>query len=70
MTYKDVVQAFAYASNRYSLDDDYLREHDCEVREDMPMAGEFKYSVVYLRDDAVEVLIKRIIELENKMENK
>ena len=70
MTYKDVIQAFAYASNHKGIDDEFLQNIGCRTREEQPMAGEYSYGIVYLRDDAVEILIQRIIELENQLKAK
>ena len=35
-----------------------------DTRKDVVMCGEYKYGIVYVRDDAVELLIDRINELE------
>ena len=67
MTYKDVIQGFNKKSDARALSDDYLQENHCETRENVPLAIEFHYGIVYLRDDAVEVLIQRIVELEAKL---
>lgn len=66
MTYKDVIKAFNNISNERALSDEYLREHKCQTREDVEIASELRYGIVYLRDDAVELLIARIEELEKQ----
>ena len=64
MDYKKVLQDYKAACQRRQLSDEYLREQKCETRADLPITAEFPYGVVYLQDDAVDVLIKRIEELE------
>lgn len=66
MTYKEVIEEFNKACNRYCLSDEYLKDIDSPTREDCEMCGEYAYGMVFMRDDAVEVLIDRIKELESK----
>lgn len=66
MTYEDVIKAFDNASNERALSDEYLQECGCQTREDVEIANELRYGIVYLRDDAVELLIARIKELEKQ----
>ena len=66
MTYKDVIKTFDNVSNERALSNEYLREHKCQTREDVEIASELRYGIVYLRDDAVELLIARIEELEKQ----
>ena len=66
MTYKDVIKEYEERSNHICLSDEYLEEHCCEyTRKIAPLVGEYEYGIAYLRDDAVELLIDRIKELEN-----
>ena len=64
MTYKDVINEFRKNCNNYSLSDDYLNSIGNDTRKDAEMCGEYQYGIVYVRDDAVELLIDRINELE------
>ena len=67
-TYEEIVQAYRDAYKRYALNDEYLRENDCKARDSLPIAAEWSYGVVYLQDDAVDVLLTRIAELEKMLE--
>lgn len=60
MTYKDVIKEYEERSNQICLSN--------ECRETAPLVGEYRYGIAYLRDDAVELLIDRIKELENGTE--
>ena len=62
---KDVIREFTGDCNCCALSDDYLQEYGYETRAEFPMTIEFGYGIMYLRDDAVELLIERIKELEN-----
>ena len=64
MQYKKALQEFERVCGNRQLSDDYLRDQNCETRKDLPVAIEFEYGVVYLRDDAVDALLARIKELE------
>ena len=64
MTYKDVINEFRKNCNNYSLSDDFLNSIGNDTRKDAVMCGEYQYGIVYVRDDAVELLIDRINELE------
>ncbi len=69
MTYKDVIKEYEERSNHIGLSDEYLE--DCNAtytRKTAPLVGEYEYGIAYLRDDAVELLIDRIKELENGTE--
>ena len=70
MTYQDVIRSFTHTSNDRGLSDDFLQDANCKTREEQPIAAEYAYGIVYLRDDAVEILIQRIIELENQLKEK
>ena len=70
MDYKEVIAEFKKASNRYCLSDAYLAEEGDPTRENHPIAGEYAYGIVFVRDDAVELLIDRINELENSEKKK
>ena len=67
MTYKDVIKEYEERCNHIYLSDDYLES--CSgvtyTRKNAPLVGEYEYGIAYLRDDAVELLINRIRELEN-----
>lgn len=64
MTYQEVLKIYHGVCKRRQLSDDYLQENKCETRKESPIAAEFPYGIVYLQDDAVDVLINRIKELE------
>ena len=66
MTYKDVIKEFKEKCDRYCLSDEYLESIGSTTRKDAVMCGEYQYGIVYVRDDAVELLIDRINELEQK----
>lgn len=66
MTYKDVIKEFKEKCDRYCLSDEYLNSIGNDTRKDAVMCGEYQYGIVYMRDDAVELLIRRINELEQK----
>ena len=69
MTYKDVIKEYEKRSNHICLSNKYLEECDATyTRETAPLVGEYEYGIAYLRDDAVELLIARIKELENDTE--
>ena len=66
MTYKDVIKEYEERSNYICLSDEYLEKCSAVyTRETAPLVGEYEYGIAYLRDDAVELLIDRIKELEN-----
>lgn len=67
MTYKDVIKEYEERSNHICLSDEYLKTCNgvTHTREMAPLVGEYEYGIAYLRDDAVELLIDRIKELEN-----
>jgi hypothetical protein len=52
-----------------ALPDDYLRSHYQTTRTDSPegIAGEFDYGIIYMRDDAVDILFEyiKLLEREN-----
>ena len=64
MTYKDVIEEYNRAANRICLSDEYLEDVDSPTRQELPIVGDYQYGVAYMRDDAVELLIDRIHELE------
>lgn len=51
------------------LDNDYLIENGCSIRDGVEgnIAGDYQYGIVYLRDDAVDVLIEYIDNLKKKI---
>lgn len=70
MDVNEVIKEFREADERYCLGDEYLEKVGSPTRENLPVAGEYAYGVTYLRDDAVEVLIARIEELEKRLKEK
>lgn len=68
MTYEDVIKEYEDRRGHICLSDDYLE--NCSgvtyTRKNAPLIGEYEYGIAYLRDDAVELLIDRIKELENE----
>lgn len=48
------------------LPDNKIERKGEEPRYEVTMCGEYSYGINYLRDDAVEILINRIKELEGK----
>ena len=68
MTYKDVIKEYEERSNHICLSDEYLETCNgvTHTRETAPLVGEYEYGIAYLRDDAVELLIDRIKELEHE----
>jgi hypothetical protein len=65
--YKEVIKEFRDTKYRLYLSDKYLKDNGCITIEEESIAIEFPYGIVYLQDTAVEVLIKRIKELEEKL---
>lgn len=64
MDVKEILQQYRDVCRKCQLSDEYLKEHKCEARTDIPIAVEFPYGIVCLQDYAVDALIKRIEELE------
>lgn len=60
MTYQDVIEEYKKAKASICISDEYLGT----TRADLPIIGEYIYGIVWVRDDAVELLIKRIENLE------
>lgn len=62
------VRAYWKAQSNRGLSDDYLASVDKTTRAVDPrfIAGEFKYGIIYMRDDAVEILLKYIARLERE----
>ena len=50
------------------LDDDYLEEEGRKTRYETHAAVEVNYGIVYLRDDAVNILLEYIDKLEEQLE--
>ena len=67
MIYEDVIKEYEERRDHIYLSDNYLE--NCSgvtyTRKNAPLIGEYEYGIAYLRDDAVELLINRIRELEN-----
>ncbi len=61
MTYLDIIQEYEKNIEEHRLNDEFLDT----PRSKLPLIGEFRYGVIYMRDDAVDILIKRIKELEH-----
>lgn len=67
MTYKDVIKEYEERCSHICLSDNYLKNYSASyTRETAPLVGEYEYGIAYLRDDAVELLINRIKELEHE----
>ena len=66
MIYKDVINEFNEKCDRYCLSDKYLESVGSTTRKDAAVCGEYEYGMVHMRDDAVQLLINRINELEQK----
>lgn len=64
-----VIDLFDRSSNARCLGDDRIEEAGRESRRsgEACVAGDLSYGIVYLRDDAVDILVERIRELEKKM---
>jgi hypothetical protein len=67
MDYKEVIKEFQDAKNRWYLSNEYLKDNDFFTREDVTNTIEYPYGIVYLQDTAVETLINKIKELEEKL---
>lgn len=65
-----VVEAFENVYNQKALDDEYLDEVGKPTRYagGLPLVGDYSYGVLYLRDDAVGILVSRIRQLEAENE--
>ena len=65
-----VVEVFENVYNQKALDDEYLDEVGKPTRYagGLPLVGDYSYSVLYLRDDAVGILVARIRQLEAENE--
>ena len=65
-----VVEAFEKVYNQKALDDEYLDEVGKSTRYagGLPLVGDYSYGVLYLRDDAVDILVARIRQLEAENE--
>ena len=64
MTYKDVMNEFKEKCRKICISDEYIGT----TREELPICGEYSYGVIFVRDDAVKLLIDRIKELEKQCE--
>jgi len=63
-----IIEKFYKTSRNVSLGDDDLAEKGYEPRYngEVPLVGEWKYGIAYLRDDAVSILISYIEELKRR----
>ena len=68
MDVKEILHKYRDKCRNGQLSDEYLEEHKCKARTDIPIAVEFPYGIVYLQDAAVDVLIKRIEDLETELQ--
>ena len=70
--YKIVKDKFIERCKNKQLGDEYLIKNECTPRNLISgnICGDFDYGIVYLRDDAVEVLLKYIEELKRKVDEK
>lgn len=62
MTYRDVIEKFQKKVSQCIIDEDY------DPRPDLPICAEDIRDVVWMRDDAVKLLVERINELEKAEE--
>lgn len=62
------VRAYWKVQSGRGLSDDYLVSVDKTTRatDIRGIAGEFEYGIIYMRDDAVEILLRYIDELESE----
>lgn len=64
MNYKDVIMVFEEAKKKDYFTDKYLLKKGAHTRDVLPICRECEYGVVRVMDDAVQLLIDRIHELE------
>lgn len=65
-----VIDKYSEYANRKVLSDKQLATGECYMRcDDAPFCEDFVGGIVYLRDDAVDLLIDYIRELENTYES-
>ena len=71
-TVEEVITEFEKACEEERRTDSDLAKYNMNMRGDngIPLAGDFYAGIVYLRDDGVDVLIKRIRELEEALKKK
>lgn len=60
---QDIIEEYKEACEHRRIDDKTLEERGKSTREEGCIWGEFDYGTIYLRDDAVDTLIKYIEEL-------
>lgn len=72
LTVDEVMIKFKRACEKKRKTDEKLAECYRKTRgdKDIPLAGDFVSGIIYLRDDAVDVLIERIKELEEALKKK
>lgn len=65
------VRAYWKVQSKTGLSDDYLASIDRTTRATniREIAGELEYGIVYMRDDAVDILLRYIEQLERGIEN-
>ena len=60
---REIIEEYREGCKHRQIDDKTLEEKGKSTRKDGCIWGEFDYGIVYLRDDAVDTLIKYIEEL-------
>jgi hypothetical protein len=60
---RDIIEEYKESCKHRKIEDKTLEERGKSTRKDGCIWGEFDYGIVYLRDDAVDTLIKYIEEL-------
>ena len=66
MDSNEIIKIFNNECKNNSLSDGFISAENGVIRKNSPIVGQFSYGIVYLRDDAVNVLIERINQLENE----
>lgn len=61
-----MIEWFENACDARRMSDDSLEREESETRYEMGVAGDYRRGVIFLRDDAVDILIERIRELEEE----
>lgn len=61
-----MIEWFENACDARRMSDDSLEREESETRYEIGVAGDYRRVVIFLRDDAVDILIERIRELEEE----
>ena len=71
LTVNEVIAEFEHTCMAKSRSDEELAVYHMHIRNDeIPEIGDFYSGILYLRDDLVDILIKRIRELERALKEK